>query len=105
MPNDAPRITDKQRRWLKKQAHHLRPVVMLGQHGLTDAVINEIEIALKHHELIKVKVNAGEREERDALVAAIAQRTASDLVQRIGNTASYFRANPKLSDPMRLPLD
>jgi RNA-binding protein len=61
-------ITEKQKRWLKKQSHHLKPVVTLGQHGLTEAVLAEIELALSHHELLKVKVNAGDREERDAAI-------------------------------------
>ena len=71
----------------------------------TSFVLAEIEIALDHHELIKVKVNAGEREERDAAVQLIAERTASDLINRIGNTAAFFRANPKKKTPMRLPAD
>ncbi|MCF7989936.1 MAG: ribosome assembly RNA-binding protein YhbY [Thiohalocapsa sp.] len=96
-------IENLQRRWLKKQAHHLKPVVRLGQAGLSEAVINEIEIALDHHELIKVKVAGGDHDERDAQVSAIAERTGADLIQRIGNTASYFRANPKRTDRIVLP--
>ena len=96
-------ITNQQRRWLKQQAHHLKPVVQLGQHGLSEAVLAEIELALDHHELIKVRVNGGDRDERDAEVAAIAARTSADLVQRIGNVAIYFRANPRHKDPMVVP--
>jgi RNA-binding protein len=98
-------ITEKQKRWLKKQVHHLKPVVTVGQAGVTDAVLAELEIALDHHELVKVKVNAGDREERDAAVQMIAERTASDLITRIGNTAAFFRGNPKKKAPMRLPAD
>jgi RNA-binding protein len=98
-------ITEKQRRWLKKQIHHLKPVVTLGQAGLSDAVLAEIDLALGHHELIKVKVNAGDREARDAAVQAIARRTRSDLINRIGNTAAFFRANPEKKHRMRLPPD
>jgi RNA-binding protein len=97
-------ITSQQRRWLKQQAHHLKPVVLLGQAGLTDAVLTEIELALDHHELIKVRVNGGDHDERDAQVAAIAQHTKADLVQRIGNVAVYFRANPKRKDGLVLPI-
>jgi RNA-binding protein len=96
-------ITEKQKRWLKKQVHHLKPVVTVGQAGVTEPVLAEMEIALDHHELVKVKVNAGDRDERDAAVQLIAQRTASDLITRIGNTAAFFRANPKKKAPMRLP--
>jgi RNA-binding protein len=103
MPQPVP-LTSGQRRWLKKQTHHLKPVVLLGQAGLSDAVLHEIELALEHHELIKVRVTGGDREARDAQVDAIAERTCADLVQRIGNTASYFRANPKRANRVVLPL-
>ena len=96
-------ISSQQRRWLKQQAHHLKPVVLLGQAGLTDAVLAEVELALDHHELIKVRANGGDRDERDAEVSAIAARTGAQLVQRIGNIAIYFRSNPKHKDPIRLP--
>ena len=96
-------ITDKQRRWLKRQVHHLKPVVLLGQAGLTDAVVAEIDSALTCHELIKVKVNAGDRDLRDALVAEIADRTASDLVDRIGHMAAFYRPNPDKKAPMQIP--
>jgi len=99
------RITQKQRRWLKGQVHHLRPVVLLGQAGLTDRVLAEIDGALTHHELIKVKVNAGDRGLRDALVAEIAGRTGSDLVDRVGNMAAFYRANPEKRVPLQLPAD
>jgi RNA-binding protein len=103
VPQTIP-ITDHQRRWLKKQAHHLKPVVQLGAAGLSDAVLAEVKLALEHHELIKVKVPGGDHDERDAIVEAIAQRAQADLVQRIGNTASYFRANPERRDRILLPL-
>jgi len=96
-------ISEKQKRWLKKQVHHLKPVVTLGQAGLTEPVLAEIEIALDHHELIKIKVNAGDRDQRDDAIEMIAIRTASDPVSRIGNTAAFFRPNPKKKSPMKLP--
>lgn len=96
-------LTKRQRRWLKPQVHHLRPVVIVGQNGVTEAVLKEIELALDHHELIKVKVNAGERQLRDAMVAQIRDRTESDLVDRIGNIASLFHANPAKKDRLVLP--
>jgi RNA-binding protein len=98
-------ITEKQRRWLKRQVHHLKPVVLLGQAGLTDRVLAEIDGALAYHELMKVKVNAGDRELRDAMVAEIAGRTGSDLIDRIGNVAAFYRANPDKKAPLQLPAD
>jgi RNA-binding protein len=97
------RLSSTQRRWLRQRAHPLKPVVLLGQHGLSEAVLTEVERALDYHELIKVRLNAGDRDDRDAAVAAIAERTGAELVQRIGNVAVYFRANPKLARGVRLP--
>jgi RNA-binding protein len=96
-------ITDKQRLWLKRQVHHLKPVVLLGQSGLSDAVVAEIDAALTCHELIKVKVNAGDRDLRDALVAEIAGRTGSELIDRIGHVAAFYRANQKRKAPIQIP--
>lgn len=88
---------------MRQQVHHLKPVVTLGQAGLSDAVLAEIELALDHHELIKVRISSAEREERDATVQAIADRTGADLIQRIGHVASYFRRNPRKKAPLPLP--
>lgn len=92
-------LTGELRRRLKQQAHHLKPVVLLGQAGLTDAVLAEIELALDHHELIKVRINADDRESREAQAMTIAARTGAGLVQRIGHVATYFRANPRRNPP------
>ncbi|RNE90460.1 ribosome assembly RNA-binding protein YhbY [Marichromatium sp. AB31] len=96
-------ITEKQKRWLKQQAHHLKPVVIVGQHGITDGVIAELEIALDHHELLKTKISAGDRELRDAAIAELIERTGAMLVNRIGNIAILYRANPRKRDPLTLP--
>jgi RNA-binding protein len=98
-----PSITEKQRRWLKGEAHPLKPVVMIGQAGLTAAVLAELELALDHHELLKVKVSAGDRELRDALIAPMVEQTGATLVTRIGNIAVLYRGNPKKREPLVLP--
>lgn len=97
------RPTEHQKRWLKQQVHHLKPVVSLGQAGLTEPVLAEIELALDHHELIKVKIAAGDRDLRDEFVAAIVSRTQADLIDRIGNMAAFYRANPRKKNPLALP--
>jgi RNA-binding protein len=74
----------------------LRPVVRLGAAGLTEAVARETARALADHELIKVKAPGGDREARDALFSALAARTASALVHRIGNVAVLYRPHPQL---------
>lgn len=103
MTKTTQQITPKQRHWLKQQAHHLKPVVMLGQHGLTDAVLREIRIALNHHELIKVKVSAGDRDQRGQLITAILEQTEAELVQQVGNTASFYLHNADKAAPLALP--
>jgi len=96
-------LANSQRRLLKQRAHHLKPVVLLGQAGLTEAVLAEIERALDHHELIKVRVNGGDRDIRDAQVRIIVEATGATVVQRIGNIAALYCANPELANPIQLP--
>jgi len=98
-------ISDKQRRWLKAQSHHRKPVVTVGQAGITEAVLAELEGALAHHELLKVKVAAGERGLRDALIERMVGALEAELVNRIGNVAVLYRANPKKRSPLVLPAD
>ena len=96
-PLVAPELTDKQRRHLRGLAHDLKPLIRLGNAGLTEAVAAETARALHDHELIKVKGPGGDREARDALFTDLAQRTASTLVHRIGNIAVLYRPNEKLA--------
>jgi len=71
-------------------------VIRLGSAGVTAAVVAETLRALHDHELIKVKAPGGDREARDALFSALAARTASALVHRIGNVAVLYRPHPQL---------
>ena len=92
----SPELSEKQRRHLRGLAHPLSPVIRLGKEGLTDAVAKETTRALFDHELIKVKAPAGDRDVRDALFVALAERTSSALVHRIGNVAVLYRPRPDL---------
>lgn len=85
-----------QKKFLKARAHTLRPVVIVGSAGLTDGVINEVNLALDKHELIKVKVNADDRKSREAMIDEISSLTDAFLVQSIGQMAILYRANPKM---------
>ena len=85
-------LTEKQLRFLRGKAHALRPVVMLGNKGLTDNVVAETAQALRDHELVKVRVRAADRAQRDVLLAALVARTESALVTRIGHVAVLYRA-------------
>lgn len=87
-------LDPQQRRALKAQAHHLKPVILIGQKGLHEALAEELEIALDHHELLKIKL-AGNRESADAIIGKILERTGATLIQRIGGTATIYRKRPE----------
>jgi len=78
---------------LRAQAHGLKPVIMIGQAGLTAAVLAEIELALDSHELIKVRIRA-EREDRKQISEKICTETGAALIQTIGQIAVIYRLNP-----------
>ena len=84
-------LTTKQKQYLKGMAHSLKPVVLLGQHGLTEGVLAEIDAALAHHELIKVKVAGEDRETKLLIAQAIVRETRAAQVQMMGNTLTLFR--------------
>jgi RNA-binding protein len=94
-------VNDKQKRYLKGLAHSLKPVVMLGDKGLTENVLNEIDNALSHHELIKVRVSGQERAERLEMLNSIAEQTSSDLVLVIGHIGGFYR--PAKEPVIQLP--
>lgn len=85
--------------------HHLKPAVLMGGKGLTEALLAELERALEDHELIKVKVSAEDRDARQALIAALVTHTGCAVVQAIGNITLIYRParkpNPKLSNLVR----
>ncbi|MEM8765959.1 MAG: ribosome assembly RNA-binding protein YhbY [Pseudomonadota bacterium] len=82
------------RKELRSIAHHLHPVIIVGDGGVSDAVINETNRALDDHELIKVKINAFDREDRAALGAHLTDACGAELVQKIGKVLVLFRQNP-----------
>lgn len=83
-----------ERKKLRGQAHALKPVVMIGQAGLTGAVMAEIELALDCHELIKVRIRADDREFRKQIGAEICTAAAAELIQTIGQILVIYRRNP-----------
>jgi len=84
-------LNKKQIQYLKGVAHPLKPVVMLGNNGLTEAVIAEIDYSLNHHELIKVKIPTDDRETKGLIVDAICRETNATKVQLIGKTLVIYR--------------
>ena len=95
-------LTSAQNRFLRGQAHGLKAMLQVGGKGVTAALVAEIDGALEHHELIKVKVGGEDRDARDAMIDEIAERTGAALVQRIGHTAVLFRPS-KDKRPIVLP--
>lgn len=88
-------LTSQKRQPLKAQAHSLNPVVMLGDKGLTENVLTEIDLALTAHELIKVKIAGAEKEVRQATTEEICKKSKCELVQLIGNISILYRKKPK----------
>ena len=88
-------LSKNQIKFLRSKCHDLKPVVMLGQKGLTEAVLKELDIALDHHELIKVKLSMDDRDARKQVIADICEKCQAEEVQSIGKTLSIYRQNKK----------
>lgn len=85
------KLTNKQKQYLKGLAHPLKPVVQLGANGFTEGVLAEIENALNHHELIKVKVPTDDREEKALIMDAIIRETQAEKLQVIGHVLVIYK--------------
>ena len=88
-------LDEKQKKFLRGLGHKLEPVARSGNPGLTPSLVKEVEAQLVAHELIKVKVAAGDREERDAIIGRMCSATQAILVQRVGNIALLYKRHPK----------
>ncbi len=85
-------LTQAQKRYLRQSAHALKPVVIVGNAGLTENVMHEIEVALEHHELIKVRINAADKDERKILSQKIETELNGHCIQIIGHIGIFYRA-------------
>jgi RNA-binding protein len=88
-------LSDHQKKHLRGLGHQLKPVIMVGDAGLSAPLLEEFESTLEHHELIKVKVRVGDRDARDGIINQLCADSGAELVQRIGNTALVYRPNPE----------
>jgi RNA-binding protein len=95
-------LVESQKKYLRGLGHALKPVIMIGDAGLSDAVRAEFASALEHHELIKVRVRVGDREARDSIIGSLCDEHGAELVQRIGNIALLYKENPERKK-VRLP--
>lgn len=94
-------LNKNQIKYLKTLAHHLKPVILTGANGVTDAVLTETQIALDKHELIKIKVRGEDKTEREAMVQAIVRNTGAAKVTYIGHTLVIYR--PAEEPTIQLP--
>ncbi|ATR84815.1 ribosome assembly RNA-binding protein YhbY [Pseudomonas defluvii] len=88
-------LTQEQKKQYKSIGHDLKPVLIVAGNGLTEGVLAELERALSDHELIKIKLNLNEREERAEVIAELCKAGRAELVQTIGKMALIYRKNPQ----------
>jgi RNA-binding protein len=100
-PDEQPQLRGRERRALRRLAHGLRPLVQVGEQGLTESVIAAVDVALRDHELVKLEI-AREREQRALLADAAAARTQSALAGLIGRMAILYRP---AQDPGKRRID
>ena len=94
-------LSESQKKFLRGMGHQLKPVITVGSAGLTEPVLKEFDSSITHHELIKVRVRAGDRNVRDEIIARLCEQNAAHLVTRIGNVALIYRKN---TDSPKIPL-
>ena len=98
------KLTNNQKKYLRSMAHDLKPFVMIGQHGLSDSVVNELESTLLKHELLKIKLRVSDRKEKQQIVDKIILLSKAVLVQVIGGVLVIYRPfedNPNIILPRK----
>ena len=88
-------LTEPQRKHLRRLGHDRKPIVLVGQGGVSPNLVAELDRALTDHELVKLRARVGDRETRDQILAELAAETGAELVQRIGNVALLYRPDPE----------
>ena len=88
-------LNEAQKKHLRGLGHALKPLIMVGDGGLSESLMAEFESTLAHHELLKVRVRVGDRKARDAIIGELCGRSGAVLVQRVGNMALLYRENPE----------
>jgi putative YhbY family RNA-binding protein len=96
-------LTPAERRALRARAHSLHPVIMVGEAGLTPSVMREIDLALRSHELIKIRVLGEDRDARAAMIEEICAGLDASPVQHIGKILVVFRPRPEAPAPQPAP--
>lgn len=91
------KLTEHQKKSLRGLGHGLKPVVIVGNAGITDTLLEELARSLEHHELMKVRVNAGDREAREAMLERMCRDTGAEVIQRVGHVALLLKLRKKKS--------
>ena len=102
-PPAMDKLRGRQLRWLRAQAHHLKPVVIIGQHRVTEGVVKHIDSALEQHELLKVRLTDAEKIEAVQAADLLVAETGAALVQRIGHTLVLYRPRQNGQPTIKLP--
>jgi RNA-binding protein len=89
------KLTNNQKKFLRSRGHALKPIVMVGQHGLSDSVLAELESSMNKHELLKIKIRTEDKDEKQKMIDKIIEFSKSHLVQVIGNVMVIYRAFDK----------
>lgn len=97
-------LSESQKKYLRGLGHDLKPLIMVGDAGLSEALLAEYEATLAHHELIKVKLRAADRASRDKMIEQLCVNHSASLIQRIGNVALVYRENPEKKPEKRLRI-
>jgi RNA-binding protein len=97
-------LSEHQKKHLRRLGHQLKPLIIVGDAGLSDSLLAEYDTTLDHHELIKVRVRVGDRDARDAIIETLCDKSRATLVKRIGNVALLYRPNLSKKQDKRLKL-
>lgn len=89
------KLTEPQKKYLRGLGHPLKPLIIVGEAGLSESLLAEFETTLQHHELIKVSVRVGDRATRNAIIEKLCTVGSAALIQRVGNMALLYRENPE----------
>ena len=95
-------IKNVQKKYLRKLGHQLKPIIFIGNSGLSESVLTELSSTINYHELIKVKIKASNRIIRDKIVDEICKKTSTQLVTQIGGIALIYKRNPE-NPKIKLP--
>ncbi len=86
------KLTNNQKKFLRARGHALKPIVMVGQHGLSESVLAELESTMTKHELLKIKIRAEDRDDRQKMIDEVINVTKAHLIQVIGSVMVIYRA-------------